>query len=332
MGGRARLARATLGALIVTALRRPFRGPLRPSWSFAYEVAVRALRGFLAGVIHHSPAKLRAAWEDVAAPGVRGVVRQSVRIGDQAAEWFGPPGVAASARVVLYLHGGAYVWGSSRTHADLISRIAVAAGARVLAPDYRLAPEHPCPAAHDDAVAAYRWLLAQGVAAREIVVAGDSAGGNLALSLLGRLRAEGLPMPRGMALLCPWVDLSRQGGSVASNAAFDWIGSDGLRRWMRTYHPSERYEEALVSPLFADLRGLPPALVQVGGAEVLLDQVLELGKALVRAGVPATVTVYPDMVHDWHVLSGFAPEALQAITEIGRFVRDPEAVTASRGG
>ncbi len=313
-------------ATIVTALRRPFVGPLRPSWSFAFEVTVRALRRYMRRVVRWPAPAMRAAWEEIAAPALRGVRRETIDAGGVPAEWFVAPGVAPDAPVLLHWHGGGYVWGSSNMHAELLSRLTIATRLRVLAPNYRRAPEHPFPAAHDDAVKVYRWLLAQpGVSAQHLVVSGDSAGGNLTLELALRLRdREALPLPRALVLLCPWVDLGLREGSVRSNARADWLDAQHFAPWTAAYYPSGRFAEPEASPLYADLRGLPPTLVQVGDAEVLYDQVVELGEALRRAAVPHRLSVYPDMVHDWHVLSAVTPEAARAIAEIARFTRNPQ--------
>lgn len=327
MSPRLRMTWHVLVAALLAALRRPFRGPLRPSWSFGYEVTIRAMGRYMRQVVRWPAPRMREAWEALAAPALRGVRREEVQIGSISAEWFVPPGVGPDAPVLLHWHGGGYVWGSSNTHAELLSRIAIAARVRVLAPNYRLAPEHPCPAAHDDAVMVYRWLLEeQGVSPSELVVSGDSAGGNLTLSLAVRLRdRERLPLPRALVLLCPWVDLGLREGSVHDNARTDWLDAEGFRPWTYTYYPSGQFADPLASPLFADLRGLPPTLVQVGDAEVLLDQVVELGDALRRAEVPHELAIYPDMIHDWQVFAAISRPAMQAISEIARFVRDPRA-------
>lgn len=335
---RARLARAALAATVEAVWRRALRGPLRPSWSFRFEVAVGGLRRYARWATAQPLPVLREAWEAVATPALPGVVREIAPLEGVRAEWFVPPAVRRAQApdegpVVLYLHGGAYVWGSIASYAELLSRLAIAARARVLAIEYRLAPEHPCPAAHDDALAAYRWLLEHGVGAGRVVVAGDSAGGNLTLELALRLLREGLPSPRGLALLCPWVDLDREGGSLEAHATTDWMTADQVRPWIARYYPQGSPRDPLASPLYADLRGLPPTLVQVGTAELLLDQVRDLGVALAAAGVPHQLTEYADMVHDWHVLAGMFPGCGQAIGEVGRFVRDPAAVVglATRG-
>ena len=187
------------------------------------------------------------------------------------AEWLRPPGAVAG-RVVLYLHGGGYVIGSPRSHRHLAAAIAAAGQASALLLDYRLAPEHPYPAAVDDAAAAYRWLLDQGVAPGQVVIAGDSAGGGLTVATLLALRDARLPQPAGGVCISPWVDLTCSGASYRTRAEADPIVQRAsVEEMARAYLGSAAPRTPLASPLFADLRGLPPLLIHVGSDEVLLD-------------------------------------------------------------
>jgi epsilon-lactone hydrolase len=236
------------------------------------------------------------------------------------AEWLTPPGVRGNA-VLLYLHGGGYVIGSPRSHRHLAAALARASGARALLLDYRLAPEHPFPAALDDAVAAYGWLLAQGVDARHLVVAGDSAGGGLTVATLLALRDQGLPLPAAGVCISPWVDLTCSGASYTSKAAVDPIvTSDGVAMMAKAYVGAGDPKAPLVSPLFADLRGLPPLLVHVGSDEVLLDDALGLAERARRAGIDVNVEEWPAMIHVWHWFQPMLEEAERAIADIGAFV------------
>ena len=240
---------------------------------------------------------------------------------DRPAEWLRPPGAGADA-AVLYLHGGGYVIGSPRSHRHLAAAIARAAGTRALLLDYRLAPEHPFPAALEDAVAAYRWLLGQGVAAARIVVAGDSAGGGLTVATLVSLRDRGLPRPAGGVCISPWVDLTNSAASYETKAAVDPIVTrDGIRQMTEAYIGAGDPKQPLASPLYADLRGLPPLLVHVGSDEVLLDDAVALGHRARDAGVDAIVEEWPAMIHVWHWFLPMLDEASRAISDIGRFVR-----------
>lgn len=238
------------------------------------------------------------------------------------AEWLRPP--AAGTTVVLYLHGGGYVIGSPRSHRHLAAAIARAAEARALLLDYRRAPEHPFPAAVDDALAAYRWLLdSAGVAPSSIVVAGDSAGGGLTVATLLAARDAGLPHPAAGVCISPWVDLACNLPTYATRAAVDPVVDATLVQAMaKAYLSGADPHTPLASPLHADLRGLPPLLVQVGSDEVLLDDARELVARAKGAGVDATLEIWDGMVHVWHWFLPMLDEAPAAIERIGAFVRE----------
>jgi phosphinothricin tripeptide acetyl hydrolase len=237
------------------------------------------------------------------------------------AEWLRPPS-AAPGRVVLYLHGGGYVIGSPRSHRHLAAAIAGAAGASALLLDYRLAPEHPFPAAVEDATAAYRWLLDQAIAPEHIVIAGDSAGGGLTVATLLALREARVPLPAGGVCISPWVDLTCSGASYATKAAADPIvRRAGVEEMARAYLGATPPRTPLASPLFADLRGLPPLLIHVGSDEVLLDDAVRLAERAKAGGVDATLEIYDRMIHVWHWFLPMLDEAQTAVEAIGRFVR-----------
>jgi monoterpene epsilon-lactone hydrolase len=223
---------------------------------------------------------------------------------------------------VLYLHGGGYVIGSPSSHRHLAAAIARAAGVQALLLDYRLAPEHPFPAALDDALAAYQWLQTQGVAANRIIVAGDSAGGGLTMATLLALRDRKLPRPAGGVCISPWVDLTCSGASYATRASADPIVTrEGIEMMAQAYVGNGDRKSPLVSPLFADLHDLPPLLIQVGSDEVLLDDSLVLGRRALAAGVSVKVEEWPTMVHVWHWFLPMLDEADRAVAGIGDFVR-----------
>ena len=235
------------------------------------------------------------------------------------AEWLRPPS-AAPGRVVLYLHGGGYVIGSPRSHRHLAAAIAAAARSSALLLEYRCAPEAPFPAAVDDAVAAYRWLLDQGVSAGGIVIAGDSAGGGLTVAALLALRDARLPLPVAGVCISPWVDLTCSGASYATKAASDPIVKRaGVDEMARAYLGTADPRTPLASPLFADLRGLPPLLIQVGSEEVLLDDSIQLAERAKAAGVDTTLEVWEQMIHVWHWFLPMLDEAEEAVAAIGRF-------------
>jgi len=237
------------------------------------------------------------------------------------AEWLTPPS-ARPATVVLYLHGGGYVIGSPRSHRHLAAAVARASGARALLLDYRLAPENPFPAALDDAVAAYDWLLGRGLDARQVVIAGDSAGGGLAVATLLALRDRGRPRPAAGVCISPWVDLTCSAPSYASKAAVDPIVTqESVTLLAKAYVGVSDVKAPLISPLYADLAGLPPLLVHVGSDEVLLDDALGLAERARKAGVDVTLEEWPAMIHVWHWFQPMLEEAERATQAIGAFVR-----------
>ncbi len=249
----------------------------------------------------------------------RGVRLEQVTAGNVAGEWLIPRG--ASRQVIYYLHGGGFVMGSPGTHRPMVQRIAQAAGARALQIDYRLAPEHPFPAALEDSLAGYRWLLAHGVRPSEIVIAGDSAGGNLTLATLLALRDGGEPFPAGAVCLSPVTDHTRDGESHQSRGAEEALISGSFCRAVsQMYLGDQDPRTPLASPLFADLRGLPPILLHVGTHELLLDDSREFAAKAKAAGVEVTLRVWDGL---WHVFPSFVslPESRQLFQETGAFVR-----------
>jgi acetyl esterase/lipase len=241
------------------------------------------------------------------------------------AEWVSAPDAEAG-RAVLYLHGGGYVIGSINTHRSLAARLARASRARVLVIDYRLAPEHPHPVAVGDSVTAYRWMLAQGLKPARIVVAGDSAGGGLTVATLVAIRDAKVPLPAAGACLSPWVDLEGVGESMTTKADVDPIVQKaGLLRMAEAYLAGKDPRTPLAAPLYADLSGLPPLLIQVGTAETLLDDASRLAERARKAGVTVSYEPWEDMIHVWHLFAPMLDEGQQAIDRIGEFVRKQAA-------
>ena len=236
-------------------------------------------------------------------------------------EWVAAPDARLD-RVVLYLHGGSFAFRFPNAHAALAARIGGPLRARTLLPDYRLSPEHPFPAAVEDCHAAYRGLLAQGIDPRNIVLAGDSAGGNLALVTLTRLRAAGEPLPACAVLLSPALDCTLGSPSMAMFDGRDpMIRLASLLVLRRLYVPTpHQYTEPEVSPLFADFRGLPPLLFQAGTTELLRDEATRAADKAFAAGVDVELELWPGVAHVFQ-LAGFLPEARRAIDHIVRFVR-----------
>ncbi len=230
---------------------------------------------------------------------------------------------AVEERVLYYLHGGGYVMGSVNTHRGMISRISRAAKARALAINYRLAPENPFPAAVADATAAYRWLLSTGVDPGQVVIAGDSAGGGLTVATLLALRDAGDPLPAAGVCISPWVDLEGLGESMTTKAGVDpMVAKDGIVGMGKAYLGGEDPHTPLAAPIYADLKGLPPLLIQVGTAEVLLDDAVRLAERAKEGGVDANLEPWEDMFHVWHAFAAMLPEGQQAIDRIGEFVRE----------
>lgn len=249
-----------------------------------------------------------------------------VRIGetdtDLRGEWIAAQG-AESARVLLYFHGGGFQVGSVHSHRELMAGLSEATGACVLGVDYRLAPEHRYPAALEDACAAYNWLLAQGHAPGDIVFIGDSAGGNLVLTALIKLRDEGRALPAGAVLMSAWTDMSASGESYATRAKADPIHQRPMILAMaRNYLGAEAdARQPLVSPLFADLHGLPPLLIQVGDCETVLSDSVDFAEKARAAGVTVHLEVWDRMIHVFQQFPEALPEARDARRSIGAFVQ-----------
>lgn len=241
----------------------------------------------------------------------------SSRVGDIPGEWLLDPAPADA--TMLYLHGGGYVGCSTQTHRPITIAFAQR-GFRVFAPEYRLAPEHPFPAAIHDAVAVYKALLADGIAPETIVVGGDSAGGGLTLSLLLSLRVAGVPLPAAAVLFSPWTDLAATGESLRTNdKRCAMFRGEGIARAARFYLGSADPRNPLASPLYSDLAGLPPMIIHVGKDEVLLDDSTRLAERAKAAGVPVDLKVWPVVPHVWQIVPNM-PESRQSIDEASRFL------------
>lgn len=266
-------------------------------------------------------AKRRETMEKFARPLAPDCSETPIDAGGVPAAWIDAPGAGGS--VLVHLHGGGYVTGSIVTHREVCGRFSRASGARALLLDYRLGPEAPFPAAVDDAVAAYRWLLEQGTAPARIAVSGDSAGGGLVVALLLALKERGLPQPAAGVCISPWVDLTGSGDSMTSRAALDpTVARDGLSVMAAQYLGGASATNPLASPLFGDLSGLPPLLIQVGSLETLFDDATRLDACARTAGVEVRFEAWDDQVHVWHMFAGMLPEGREAIEHAGAFVRE----------
>lgn len=272
-------------------------------------------------------AALRQLWEVIAArstPVPDEVTWEPVTAGQVACEWVHGP-FNQGGHAVVYLHGGGYVFGSAATFRELIGRLSIAAGMWVLAPDYRLAPEHPFPAAVEDALAAYRWLLgAGGLEPERIVISGDSAGGGLALATLLALRDAGERLPAAAVLLSPWIDLTCSGNSYTSRAESDPLFTrKQVVALAAQYLAGADPTSVLASPIYADLKGLPPLLVHVGSDEVLLDDATRLAERAKAAGVDVDLKIWDGMWHEFQRFAGRGViEAEESIDLIGAFIKE----------
>lgn len=261
-------------------------------------------------------------------PEVPGVSCEALNISGIPAAWLIPDD-ADEGNVVLYLHGGAYVIGSIASHRDIASQIAAAARSRVLLVDYRLAPENRFPAAVEDAVTSYRWLLSQGYAPEKIVMAGDSAGGGLTVAAMVSLRDSGDPMPAAAMLLSPWTDLEVTGESVRTVAWKDpMINAGSLRKDAAMYLGETDARNPLASPIYANLEGLPPVYIQVGTAEILLDDARRLAERARADDVTVELDVWEGMFHVWQFFSPIIPESKRAVQALGEYARG-KMLTAS---
>jgi len=268
-------------------------------------------------------AERRARIEEVGAvwPVAEDIRCLSVDAGGVPGEWSIAPGSDAS-RVLLFFHGGGYCSGSIVSHRRMVSEAGRAARMRTLALRYRLAPEHPYPAAQEDAMAAWRYLRAQGIAPRDIAVGGDSAGGNLTVCLINRLRVAGEEQPACAWLASPWTDLTMSGASLASKETIDpLIHKAYLEELASAYAGAADRRDPRISPLFADLTGFPPTLIQVGSAETLLDDATRFARALGAADVPVTLQVWPHMIHAWMMWNAKLSDGRKALEGMGAFVQ-----------
>ena len=286
------------------------------------EIAV--VREILAS--HPRPTNLAERRERLDALGARYSLPEDVRVeavdaNGVAAEWTTTP-VADPSRVILFLHGGRYISGSLDSHRHMIAQAGREARARTLSLRYRLAPEHPFPAALDDTMAGYRFLLSSGFRGKRIVVAGESAGGGLAIAMLVSAREAGLELPACTWCSSPWVDLEMTGGSMTTKAAVDpLISKPYLEELATAYLNGADPRTPLASPIYADLRGLPPLLIQVGSCETLLDDAIRLAGRAGAAGVRVTLDVWPDMIHAFTLFYQQVGAGRRALATVGAFIR-----------
>jgi len=245
---------------------------------------------------------------------------EAVNAGGVPAEWSTTPG-AKTDRVILYVHGGGYVIGSIDSHRHLVTELGRAAGTRTLALNYRLSPENKFPAPVEDTVAAYRFLLAQGIKAGNIAIAGDSAGGGLTVAAMTAIRDAGLPQPACGFCISPWIDLEGLGGTMVSKASVDpMVQKDGLSGMATAYLQGADPKSPQAAPLYADLKGLAPLLIQVGASETLLDDSIRLAGLAGAADVQVTLDIFPEMIHVWHLFHPMLAEGRRALKQAGAYI------------
>ncbi len=275
--------------------------PLNPSASLP------ELRGWFEGSMGQMPTVPNTKVTPVTVDGIK-------------SEWVDAPGVRAD-HAILYLHGGGYVIGSCATHRSLASKLSETSKARVLVIDYRMAPEALYPAAVEDGVKAYRWLLAQGFAPAKLAISGDSAGGGLTLATAVALRDADVALPKALAMLSPWTDMTGTSETMTSRAKLDpMVQKEGLVGMAGMYLGGKDAKTPGASPLFADMHGLPSMLIQVGDHEVLLDDSRSLEKKAKAAGVDVTLEVWDEMIHVWHLFHPLLPEGVKALEGIGGYL------------
>lgn len=310
-----------VAAAQIVSARRFLHGPRRPGWSWLFESTIQLLRNNAPKGSQITAAQVRALMEHVVhlPLGAHVAIQPALEL-PVPGEWV-TAGPVKEEQLVLFLHGGGYVSGSPRSYRSLTAAIAQACGMRVLALDYRLAPEHPFPAALEDVCQVYQWLLAHKIQPQNIVVVGDSAGGGLAIAALTHLHDMGVPMPSAAVCISPWLDLSMSCDSIRLNNEFDYLNPNLVAACARMYLSGLDPTTPLASPLYAKLHGLPPLLIQVGSAELFCDEARNFAQAAREANVDVQLEVWEEMVHDWHMLHWLEPKAQAAIAKIGAYVK-----------
>lgn len=304
-------------------VQRVLKGPRLPTWNWFVELSTRVLKAELAAAFAMPDIETGRRYLDAVvldSPVLPRLNITAVQERDFLGSWFVPTGVE-SATTLLYLHGGGYSF-YPKAHANLIAMITLAANSRTFALDYRLSPEHRFPAQLEDALNAYRWLLDSGVDPANLVVAGDSAGGNLSLALLQLARDSHLPLPALGIAISPPTDFEDRSPSLTENEPFDWIAPDMLLRWAAWFCSPSQYGDPLVSPIHADLRGLPPIYIQAGEAELLYGSIKAFADRATSQGANVVLESWAGMNHDFQMFGYKAPQSAEALKRIGEVVHD----------
>jgi acetyl esterase/lipase len=331
---RLRSLMALLGCSASVSIRRLIHGPLLPGWTWTLEVGthflrsqtkvafemrkIQASRAYEDSLVFASPAVQKVTIEPASFPQKNGRNAAHANIRRIQGHWFTP--LESSPQVVmLYLHGGGFAY-YSKFHTNLIALVTLAAECKTFALDYPLTPEHPFPAQLDDAIQTYRWLLESGVAPDRLVVAGDSAGGNLALALLVALRDAQTPLPALAICISPWTDLANSGESMANNQIYDWPQKRMPEKWAEWLCNGYNPQNPLISPIHADLHGLPHIFIQAGETEILFDMIRQFADSAKRQGADVVLEVWENMNHDFQAYGDSVPQSHAALSHIGRVV------------
>lgn len=311
-----------LESLAETTWRR-LRGESRAdSWPFGFEVARGVMRRHFKDSRELEPRELRERQENLARRPNLPVERVDDEVDGVDCEWFlAESGLDTEEAALVYLHGGGYIYGSTRTHAELLGRLAVRTRLPVLGVNYRLCPEHDVRDAREDVLKVHRELLEDGWSAENIVWAGDSAGGALAITSAIALREAADPLPAALALISPWADLHCDSPSYDENDDLDYGTGDMMRRVAEVVLDGQPADDPVLSPVYADLSGLPPTLMHAGGGELVVDDCRRLAEAMEARGVQADLHIWEEMVHAFHIFASVLPTAEQAIGELAAFLR-----------
>lgn len=321
-------------ATIAVTLRRILLGPTLPSWKWTTDWTVAFMRAVIGRAVGFSDdrlllrlglnARLPVPWSLRSSVHVR-----KIRLGGIRADRFSAVGTPTPNVTFLYFHGGGYVFGNPGTHRQFIAELVNATGAGAVAPQYRLAPRHRYPAAVDDAETSYRALLNGGVDPQSIVVAGDSAGGGLAAALMLRIRSQGLPMPGGAVLLSPYLDLEHTSYTIRTNARTDYLPLSQLSEPNDWYADPDQLRLPEVSPVYADLTGLPSTLVLAGGAEMILGDSIRFAENAERDGVELDLVIEDEMMHVWPIVADRQPQSREALELIAQWLAGRSSLPAA---
>ena len=309
-------------SILYISARRIIRGPRFSNWTWSFETSIHFLKTQTNIAFDMPDHADGCEYQDSLLFSSLTVARTKIEAVESPVKghWYEPKS-GYNEVTLLYLHGGGYAY-YSKAHENIIALVTLAASSRTFAPDYRLTPEHPFPAQMKDALAAYRWLLDSGHLPERLVIAGDSAGGNLTLTLLLAIRDAGLPFPAGAICIAPWTDLSNPGESMKTNDSHDWITERMAIRWGDWFCQGRDPGNPLISPVHADLKGLPPIYIQAGSAEILHDMICDFEKEAKKQGADVKLEVWPNMTHDFQAFGDIIPESKDALRRLGEVVKE----------